>query len=344
MTGGVGRRTRSRPSAAATVTVGMPVWNGEEFIEGGIDSLLGQTFGDLTLVISDNGSTDRTQAICEAYARRDPRVHYQRLDRNAGLHANFARLIDQARGPYFMWAGHDDRWDPTYVERMVSVLDAHPSVVLAGCNAASIDQSGVEWRRFNNVGVYAHDGGIAARARRFMAEPPGGGHATLIFALMRTPVIQRLGFDPPGPIRDFNRGYYAMDLLTLFRLIFEGEFHVESDVLFWRRDVLWSAVEWAAHNEQARDTVRLANTVSAVRAAHGYYADLRRIIGATALDASKRRALVRATYREELRFHPATLGRLSGRVRRRRRAERAGDLTPRRETPWSHEADREATH
>jgi len=315
MAGRSGRRRRPGSSAEPRVTVGMPVWNGDDFIAGAIDSLLGQTYDGLVLVISDNGSTDGTQAICEDYARRDGRVRYERLDRNIGLQANFARLIDFATGPYFMWAGHDDRWDPTYVERMVAVLDADPSVVLAGSNAASIDQSGVEWRQFDNVDVYGQAKGTAARARRFIAQPPGGGHATMLYGLMRTAAIQRIGYQPPGAIRDHNRGYYAMDLLALFRLIFEGEFHVEPETLFWRRDVLWSPGQWTASRRQIRFSERLANTIRAVRSAHGYYADLRRIIATSDLDADRQRALTRVTYREELRSQPAALWRLSSRVR-----------------------------
>ncbi len=306
------------PRTTPRVTVGMPVRNGEVFISGGIESLLGQSFGDLELVISDNASTDGTQAICEEYARRDPRVRYQRLDRNQGLQANFGRLIDEARGPYFMWAGHDDWWDPAYVERMVAVLDTQPSVVLAGSNAASIDQFDVRHAVFDNVAVYGHRGSTVDRVRRFLAEPPGNGHATMVYGLMRTPVIQRLGFAPPGAIANAERGYYAMDLLLLLRLVLEGEFQVDPDVLYCRRDTLWSAEDWARYRSRWRAHRHIAASARAARAVHGYYADVRRIIRASDLDAvNGQRALMRSTYRQELRAHPRTLGRLLGRTRRR---------------------------
>lgn len=317
MTGGLERAGRSRATTTPRVTIGMPVRNGEAFIRGGVDALLAQTHGDLELVISDNGSTDSTQAICEEYARLDPRVRYQRLDENLGLHANFARLIDQATGPYFMWACHDDWWDPTYVERMVSILEGRPDVVIAGSNAVSIDQFNARHGVFDNLAVHGQPGPTATRVRRFLAEPPGNGHATLMYGLMRTPVIQRLGYQPPGPIHDPGRGYYAMDLLLLLRLIFEGEFHVEPDILYARRDVLWSPEEWAAHDDHWRERDRLAATVRAARAAHGFYRDCRSIIRGSRLDAGERQALVRVTYRAEARFHPRTVGRLVGQTRRR---------------------------
>ena len=94
--GSMARRRRSpgRGDSAMSgprVSIGMPVWNGGRYIRAGLESLLGQTFGDLELIISDNASTDATQAICEEYAKRDSRVRYHRNARNIGLQANFAR-------------------------------------------------------------------------------------------------------------------------------------------------------------------------------------------------------------------------------------------------------------
>ncbi len=108
-----------------------------------------------------------------------------------------------------------------------------------------------------------------------------------------------------------------MDLLLLLRLILEGEFHVEPDILYARRDVLWTPEEWAAHDRQWRERDRIAATVRAARAAHGFYADCRSIIRGSRLDAGERQALVRVTYREEARFHPRTAGRLLSQTRRR---------------------------
>jgi glycosyltransferase involved in cell wall biosynthesis len=107
----------------------MRVWNGEESIRDGLDSLLGQTFSDFEIVISDNASSDATQDSCEDYVRRDSRLRYSRNDHNAGVDANFARVLDLATAPYFMWACHDDRWHPSYISRMVTVLDSRGSVV-----------------------------------------------------------------------------------------------------------------------------------------------------------------------------------------------------------------------
>lgn len=298
-------KNAARGARAPRVSIGMPVWNGQDFIRDGLASLLGQSFGDFELIISDNGSTDATEAICQEYARVDKRIRYFRNETNTGLQANFAKVLDLAVAPYFMWGCPDDQWDPSYVEKMVGVLDRRESVVLAGSNSASIDQFGAQRRQYDNVAVYSRSG-TSARAHRFIRARPGGGHATLIYGLMRTAVIQRIGYRALGRIRNMNRGYYAIDLVTLFRLIFEGEFHVTNETLYYRRDVVAGPTTTSQDGLYGRlgwqRIPRLARTVPDVR---GYYRDLRAIIGRSNLGPREKAALKRTTIMEELVFYPA---------------------------------------
>ncbi len=316
--------SRGRRERGPAVSIGMPVWNGEEFIREGIESLLGQTFGDFELHISDNASTDATQAICEEYARRDARIHYHRQAHNIGLQPNFAGLLDLATAPSFMWACHDDRFDPTYLATMVEALGGRGSVILAGSNAASIDEYGARQCDYDVASVYPA-GTTVARALRFIEAPPGGGHATLIYGLMRTPVMQRLGFAPPGPIRNPNRGYYAIDLLAVFRLMFEGDFHVAGETLFFHRDLVLggdSDPRWTRHNGRF-GLARFPKVAASARDVHQYYADLRRIIQQVPLDSAARQTLTRATRSQELRYYPMLTRRIIARRLRRFRVRRS---------------------
>src|SRR5207302_9439263 len=79
----------------AQVSVGLPVYNGGDALRRTIDSLLGQTFGNIELHISDNASTDETSAICADYASADPRVRYHRQQRNIGANADFEFVLRQ---------------------------------------------------------------------------------------------------------------------------------------------------------------------------------------------------------------------------------------------------------
>lgn len=130
--------------AASTpaLTIGLPVYNGARYLEQAVGSILGQSFGDFELIISDNASTDETEAIGRALAARDPRVTYRRNARNVGLSGNFNLLVPLARGRLFKWATSDDVLRPGYLERCVAVLDADPSVVLSYPRTEFVDADG----------------------------------------------------------------------------------------------------------------------------------------------------------------------------------------------------------
>jgi glycosyltransferase involved in cell wall biosynthesis len=83
------------------LSIGLPVYNGERYLRQTLDSLLGQEFQDLELIISDNGSSDGTAAICEAYAKADKRVRYYRSNTNQGATWNYRRVLELAEGTYF---------------------------------------------------------------------------------------------------------------------------------------------------------------------------------------------------------------------------------------------------
>ncbi len=125
-----------------TLTIGVPVFNMATYLEEAVESVLTQSFRDLELIISDNASTDDTEAIGRALAARDPRVTYRRNAKNVGLVANNNLLVQLARGRLFKWANADDVLRPGYLERCMAALDADPSVVLAYPRTEFVDGDG----------------------------------------------------------------------------------------------------------------------------------------------------------------------------------------------------------
>jgi len=113
------------------VSIGIPVYNGENYLTKAIEAALAQTYEDFEIVISDNASTDGTAEICRAFAERDSRVRYFRNETNLGASRNYRRTFDEARGEFFCWMPHDDAMLPEFLARCVAVLDAEPDVVLA---------------------------------------------------------------------------------------------------------------------------------------------------------------------------------------------------------------------
>jgi glycosyltransferase involved in cell wall biosynthesis len=124
------------------VSIAMPAYNSEAFIGRALESLLAQTYGDFELVISDNASTDGTEAICREYAARDARVRYVRRPENVGGPGNFRYVYSLCSGEYHKWSTADDYWAPTYLEKCVAVLDSRPDVVLCYSKTRLVDADG----------------------------------------------------------------------------------------------------------------------------------------------------------------------------------------------------------
>ena len=117
------------------VSIGLPVYNGEKYLNKTLENLLGQSFLDIEIVISDDGSSDRTSEICKQFVNKDSRVRYFRQNNNFGMPVkNFRFVFDKAQGEYFMFASHDDSWNKNYIEELVNVLDDDPKCSLAFSN------------------------------------------------------------------------------------------------------------------------------------------------------------------------------------------------------------------
>jgi glycosyltransferase involved in cell wall biosynthesis len=125
-----------------SVSIGLPVFNGENYLEEALDSILAQTYTDFELIISDNASTDGTEEICRAYATKDRRIRYYRNEQNLGAAWNYNRVFELSTGEYFKWAAHDDLCAPEFLELCVEVLDRDTSVVLCHSKTRIIDEHG----------------------------------------------------------------------------------------------------------------------------------------------------------------------------------------------------------
>jgi len=125
------------------VSIGMPIYNGANYVRAAVESILHQDFRSFELIISDNASTDETSAICQGYAALDNRIRYYRNDKNLGAGPNMRKVVELARCDLFGWAMHDDVQLPGFLARCVAVMDqAPPSVVLVAPRAEIIDGNG----------------------------------------------------------------------------------------------------------------------------------------------------------------------------------------------------------
>jgi glycosyltransferase involved in cell wall biosynthesis len=209
---------RSRPR----VSIGLPVRNGARYLGEAVDSLLRQNYTDFELIISDNASTDETEAMCRDYAARDPRVRYYRSDQNVGLANNYNYLFMRARGDYFKWAAADDVHEPDYVGRCLEVLEHDPAVVLAYTKARFIDEDGGP--------VAESDPGFDLQSdtapERFRYVIHSSSWVNAIFGLIRAKSLANTRLLPSYPGGDFS---------LLGELAMAGKFVEVPDPLFLRR-------------------------------------------------------------------------------------------------------------
>ena len=223
------------------VSLGLPVYNGERFVGHAIQSVLDQTYTDFELIISDNASSDRTQEICEEFARRDSRIRYFRQEVNVGAKANFNRVFEYSQGEYFKWVAADDVCGPRYLELTVAALDKDPGVVLAHTLSSVINGEGVVVKPEDLKRGAISDQGVSVlvspcdRPRNFQNPVPHKRFQELllatfwcfeIFALVRRSAMLRSY--PKGP-------YYGSDKVMLAEFSLMGRFAEVQEVQFFRR-------------------------------------------------------------------------------------------------------------
>jgi len=243
--------------ASPTVTVALPVFNGERFIAESIESVLGQDFEDFELVINDNASTDRTAAICEPYVARDSRVRFFRNEANVGLAANFNRACKHSRGRYFKWHAADDLLGQGYLRLCVDALERDPSVVLVTPRARLVEADGRTPLAFDDeAGVYptSYAGRLIAPQAGFVSSDPTVRFRTVLVA-MRGEALNNYIY---GLTRqELLRGvplfqtFVGADKVLLARLSLAGTLlELPDDLFIWRHH--GSEFGYQSHSDAAR--------------------------------------------------------------------------------------------
>ena len=116
------------------ISIIMPVYNGEQYIEDSIKSILNQTLVDFELIIVNDGSTDNTKLICEQFARDDDRVILINQE-NRGAHHARNNGIKKARGSYYCFFDSDDYIDSRMLEDLYDIITDYKSdLVVCGFN------------------------------------------------------------------------------------------------------------------------------------------------------------------------------------------------------------------
>lgn len=205
------------------VTIGLPVYNGGNYLEEAIDSLLAQTLADFRLIIADNASTDETEEICRATATGDSRIEYHRHVRNFGAAANYNFAVERSSSPYFMWQAHDDLRDPRFLAKAVAAHDMSPD-------------ASIVFSRARRIGPEGESGDLMDRPDALMSDDPADRIRAAItctypdiplFGLMRTDLLKKTGK---------HGNFQGGDRLLVAEMALLGRFVELEEVLFFNRD------------------------------------------------------------------------------------------------------------
>src|SRR5260370_882906 len=124
-----------------TVSVIMPVYNSERYLDEAVESILRQTFSDFEFIITDDGSTDSSLARLRRYSERDPRIRLNSRP-NTGYVQALIEAVPLAKGKYIARMDADDISLPERFERQVRFLEQNPEYAVVGSKVLLIDSDG----------------------------------------------------------------------------------------------------------------------------------------------------------------------------------------------------------
>ncbi len=205
------------------VSIGMPVYNAEQFLEESLKSILTQSFADFEVVISDNASTDRTDEICRDFAGSVKRIHYSRNETNVGASKNYNRVFELSQGEYFKWAAADDICAPELLEKCRQALEDHPDAVLSYPKTKIIDAAGELVEDYHD-GLDLRD---ARECDRFIQLVNSIRECNAVFGLVRSEVLRRTAL---------IANHINSDVNLLAELSLYGKFCEIPEYLFYRRN------------------------------------------------------------------------------------------------------------
>lgn len=194
----------------------MAVYNGEKTMRESIDSILNQSFGDLTLFISDDTSTDSTPDICQEYAARDHRVKYYRQPKNLGMLPNLKFCLDRADLELFTWVDADDLRSPDFLKVCVEAIDRR-GVDAAATVVADIDSYSRNIRELNELAELS--GGPSVRqVTKYVLQPEVLGKCNLMYCVFKTKVAKKLWEIYPQKKEWGSDYHYSLALISRYRV------------------------------------------------------------------------------------------------------------------------------
>lgn len=110
-----------------TVSIILPVYQGEQFLGETLNSIFSQSFKDFEVLILNDGSSDGSGALISKWRGQDQRLRVLENSLNRGVGYSYKRLLSSCEGVYIAQIGQDDLWEPSFLEKMIAALEASPA-------------------------------------------------------------------------------------------------------------------------------------------------------------------------------------------------------------------------
>lgn len=223
--------------------IGMPVFNEERHISEALESLLAQTYENLSIMIFDNCSTDRTGEICVEYAKQHSKILYQKNSKNIGSALNFLQAVDTPATEnftYFAFARGNAVYSPNAIGAAITLLEENQDASLAYPRPVWIDGDSKELK-FKPIAYY---------------DSQGCDLITRSTLALWTKPFQFYGIVRFQDAKQFFRNYKPFigdDNAFMFFLSLRGSFCFAKDEV-WKRRYTYSKESYAARMKRYRST------------------------------------------------------------------------------------------
>ncbi|ANP71596.1 glycosyltransferase family 2 protein [Cryobacterium arcticum] len=237
------------------VSIVIPAYNNADYLDDTMKSVLGQTYTNLEVIVSDHASTDDTWAVMQRYSS-DPRVTLLHTEGGGGALRNWNRVSQAATGELIKLVCGDDLLYPTIVAQQVAALVSTPGAVLAASPRDIVDANGVPVLKDRGLAglTGVHDGTVAVRKTVTQGTNIFGEPGCV---LMRRSVLEKVGWWD-------SRWPYLIDETSYSLVLLEGKFvGVPGSLAGFRiSDSQWSV---RLVNEQAEQAIGFHNWMAQTR-------------------------------------------------------------------------------
>jgi len=173
------------------VSIGIPTYDRAEGLKDTLECMIGQTYENIEIIISDNCSPDtEVSRVINEFLEKDSRIKYFRQEENIGAFSNFKFVEEQAIGEYFMWVADDDLWNKTFIQVGLNFLLDNPHYQSWFSTVENIDSYNHVIREYSGFSRFTSSGDRWRDIIKFLYEPEILGKANIFYSIFERKALK----------------------------------------------------------------------------------------------------------------------------------------------------------